>query len=131
MLLRVIAAVSGIYDILLGLSLLTARPFLMQVFGLPAPTPAIHADLNGLFTLAIGIGYLLPYREPDRYRAYLWLMGPALKGTGAVWFIIDHVVRDSPLVYLWFAATDGTLALVTLWALISLPSPNRTRLRPS
>ena len=118
MLLRVLAAVSGVYDILVGVSLLAARPLLMQVFGLSAPSPAIHADLNGLFTLAIGVGYLLPFRDPVRYRAYLWIMGPALKGTGAVWFIVDHVVRESPLVYLWFAAADGTLALVTLWALV-------------
>jgi len=48
----------------------------------PAPAPAIHADLNGLFALAIAAGYLLPYRDPDRYRAYLWIMGPMLKGAG-------------------------------------------------
>jgi hypothetical protein len=119
MLLRVIAAVSGVYDVFLGVSLLSARPILMQVFGLATPTPPIHADLNGLFTVAIGIGYLLPYRDPDRYRAYLWLMGPALKGVGAAWFIVDHFVRESPSAYLWFAATDGTLALVTLWALVT------------
>jgi hypothetical protein len=128
MLLRVIAAVSGVYDIFLGVSLLTARPLLMQMFGLPAPTPAIHADLNGLFTLVIGVGYLLPFRDPDRYRAYLWLMGPALKGLGAGWFIVDHIVRDSPLVYLWFAAADGTLAVATWWALVNVrDSGLRTR----
>lgn len=117
--LRIIAAVSGVYDILLGISLLTARPLLVLAFGLSAPTPAIHADLNGLFTLIIGVGYVLPFREPDRYRAYLWLMGPVLKGMGAAWFIGDHIVRDSPTVYLWFAAADGALALVTLWALVN------------
>ena len=81
------------YDLLLGAGLLFARPLLMQVFGLPAPAPPIHADLNGLFTLAIGVGYVLPYRDPDRYRGYLWVMGPLLKGVGAAWFVGDVVLR--------------------------------------
>lgn len=119
MLLRVVAAVSGLYDILLGAGLLWARPFLQQVFDLPAPSPPIHADLNGLFALAIGIGYALPLRDPERYRAYLWLMGPVLKGVGAVWIAADVLLRGSPLAFLAFAVGDGTLATVTWLALIA------------
>lgn len=117
--LRVVAAISGVYDVLLGAGLLFARPFLMQWFALPAPQPPIHADLNGLFALAIGVGYVLPYRAPERYRGYLWVMGPLLKGIGAAWFVGDVVLRSSPSSYLLFAACDGTLALLTLWALLS------------
>lgn len=117
--LRVVALISGVYDVLLGIGLLAARPMLMQWFGLPAPQPPIHADLNGLFTLAIGVGYLLPYRDPERYRGYLWVMGPLLKGVGTAWFVGDVVLRSSPTSYLLFAACDGTLALITLWALRS------------
>lgn len=119
MLLRIVAAVSGSYDILLGAGLLWARPFLQQVFGLPAPTPAIHADLNGLFALAIGVGYALPLRDPERYRGYLWLMGPALKGAGAIWLVGDVVLHGSPAAFLVFAACDGTLALLTWFALVT------------
>jgi hypothetical protein len=117
--LRPIAAVSGVYDILLGVGLLCARPVLMQVFGLPAPEPPIHADLNGLFALAIGAGYVLPYRDPERYRGYLWVMGPALKGLGAAWFVGDVLLRGSPPGFLLFAACDGALAAVTAWALVA------------
>jgi hypothetical protein len=117
--LRAIAAISGVYDVLLGAGLLFARPALMQLFGLPAPVPPIHADLNGLFTMAIGVGYALPYRDPDRYRGYLWVMGPLLKGIGAAWFVGDVVLRGSPSSYLLFAACDGTLAVVTGWALLT------------
>ncbi len=118
-LLRLIAAISGVYDVLLGVGLLCARPVLMHVFGLSAPEPPIHADLNGLFTLAIGAGYVLPYRDPERYRGYLWLMGPALKGVGAAWFIGDVLLRGSPPSFLLFAACDGALAAVTAWALVA------------
>jgi hypothetical protein len=112
-----VAALSGVYDVLLGASLLLGRGLLQGIFSLPAPAPPIHADLNGLFALAIGVGYVLPYRDPVRYRGYLWVMGPFLKGAGSLWFVADHFARQSPPAFLLFAATDGLLALLTLWAL--------------
>jgi hypothetical protein len=119
--LRSVALVSGIYDVLVGLSLTIGRPLLMGVFGLPAPVPAIHADLNALFVTTVGIGYWWPYRDLDRYRWYLWLMGPVLKGAGAATFIADHLLRGSPASFLLFAACDGALAIVTLYALLATP----------
>ena len=117
--LRAIALVSLVYDALLGVALLAGRGLLVQLFGVPEPAPAIHADLNGLFALAIAAGYLLPYRDPERYRGYLWVMGPMLKGAGAALFVADHLLRGSPASYLLFATGDGTLALVTLWGLLA------------
>jgi hypothetical protein len=119
-----VAAVSGLYDIALAAALLLGRGWLVRVFGVPEPVPAIHADLNGVFALAIGVGYVLPFRDPQRWRAYLWLMGPFLKGLGAVLFLADHLLRGSPPSFLLFAACDGTLALVTLWALVFRPAPS-------
>jgi hypothetical protein len=113
----IVAAVSGLYDILLGITLLAGRGLLQSAFALPPPFPPIHADLNGLFLLAVGIGYLWPYRDPDRYRGYLWVMGPLLKGGGSLLLVADHFLRGSPDAFLLFALTDGTLALWTLWAL--------------
>jgi hypothetical protein len=120
--LRAIALASLVYDAMLGIGLLAGRDLLVRWFGVPAPAPPIHADLNGLFTLAIAAGYLLPYRDPDRYRGYLWIMGPLLKGAGALLFVADVLLRGSPASYLLFAAGDGALALVTLWALLSTRS---------
>jgi hypothetical protein len=98
-----------------------ARPLFARIFDVPLPTPPIHADLNGIFLLAVAAGYAIPYRQPDSAggRAYLWVMGPGLKGAGAAIFLIDHFFRHSPASFLLFAASDGTLALLTLWALIS------------
>jgi len=113
----VVAAASGLYDIVLGAALLAGRGLLTALFDISAPSPPIHADLNGLFLLAIGAGYVLPFRRPDRYRGYVWVMGPFLKGFGCLAFLADHFVRHSPPAYLVFAAADGSLALVTFWAL--------------
>jgi hypothetical protein len=109
------------YDALIGVAMLAGRPLLSRLFAVPLPEPPIHADLNGVFLLAVAAGYLIPYREPQSAggRAYLWVMGPFLKGFGAAAFLIDHVVRQSPASFLLFAASDGTLALITLWALLT------------
>lgn len=114
---RGIAAVSGVYDAAVGLFLLIAADRFASLFGVPPAQPPIFSDLNGLFLLAVGAGYYWPYRDPQGARWYLWVMGPALKGAGAVAFLLDYVVRHSPASFLLFAASDGTLALLTLVAL--------------
>ena len=121
--LQIIAAVSGIYDALVGVTMLAGRPLLAQLFAVRLPDPPIHADLNGVFLLSIAAGYLIPYRDPESSggRAYLWVMGPMLKGAGALAFVIDHYVRHSPRSFLLFALSDGTLALLTWWALVTRP----------
>jgi hypothetical protein len=123
--LQIVAAVSGIYDAVIGVVMLAGRPLLSRIFSVPLPDPPIHADLNGLFLLAVAAGYVIPYRAPDSAggRAYLWIMGPLLKGAGAAVFLIDHYVRHSPPSFLLFAFSDGLLAVITLWALTT----NRTK----
>lgn len=125
--LRAVAAVSGIYDASIGVLMLAGRPLLSRFFDVPLPQPPIFADLNGVFLLAVAAGYLIPYRDPDRGRGYLWVMGPLLKGGGALAFILDYVVRHSPASFLLFAASDGALALVTLAALLAAPASASTR----
>jgi len=118
---RTIAAISLIYDGLVGITMLAGRPLLGRLFNVALPIPPIHADLNGIFLLAVAAGYVIPYRQPDSAggRTYLWVMGPALKGVGAAVFVLDYFIRHSPASFLVFAASDGALALLTLWALIS------------
>jgi hypothetical protein len=116
---RTIAAISGVYDAGVGLTLLVAAGWLAGAFGVPPAHPPIFSDLNAVFLLAIGIGYYWPWRDPVGARWYLWVMGPGLKGAGALLFITDYIVRHSPASFLLFAASDGTLAVLTLMALVS------------
>jgi len=101
------------------------------LFGVAPPQPPIFGNLNGLFLVAVGVGYYWPYRDPRGARWYMWVMGPGLKGAGALAFLIDYVLRHSPSSFLLFAASDGILALLTLVALArdnfatpQLPTPN-------
>ena len=118
---RLIAAVSGIYDAAVGLFLLLAADRMAALFGVPPASPPIFSDLNALFLIAVGIGYYFPYRDPAGARWYLWVMGPGLKGAGAAAFLLDYFIRHSPKSFLLFAASDGALALVTLLALTRSP----------
>lgn len=118
--LRLIAALSGIYDAAIGLFLLLAADRFAALFGVAPAQPPIFADLNGLFLLAVGIGYYFPFRDPVGARWYLWVMGPFLKFGGAAAFLLDFFVRGhSPAAFLLFAASDGALASVTLIALMA------------
>ncbi len=116
--LSLVAAVSGLYDTVVGALLLLAPGMLASFFGVPPASPRIFSDLNGLFLIAVGIGYTMPWRDPERHRGYLWVMGPFLKGAGAAIFIFDYLVRGSPRSFLLFAASDGALAILTLWVLM-------------
>jgi hypothetical protein len=115
--LSTVAAISGLYDFIVGAFLLLAPDRLTVLFGVPPAHPPIFADLNALFLMAVGAGYALPWRDPERYRGYMWIMGPGLKGAGAAAFVLDYLLRNSPRSFLLFAASDGALALLTLVAL--------------
>ena len=113
-----IALISGLYDFVVGAFLLVAAGRLAALFGVPPAEPPIFATLNGLFLVSIGAGYYFPWRDPVGYRGYMWVMGPVLKGAGAAAFVLDYLSRGSPRSFLLFAVSDGTLALLTLWALL-------------
>jgi hypothetical protein len=113
-----VAAISGLYDIVVGAFLLLAADSLATLFGVPPASPRIFSDLNALFLIAIGIGYYFPWREPAHFRPYMWIMGVGLKGAGALAFLLDYLLRGSPATFLLFAASDGVLAALTLVALL-------------
>lgn len=113
-----VVIVSGVYDLLLGGALLFALDEVRQLFGAEPPLFPIHANLNGLFALAIGLGYFAILKNLKANRWYIWIMGPVLKGGGALLFVLDSILRDSPPLFLAFAASDGVLAAITTVALL-------------
>lgn len=116
--LSVVAGVSFAYDLIIGLALLVATDRFAALFGVPVPEPRLFVTICGLLLVCVGLGYLQPMRDPARHRPYLWIFGPLLKGFGAAVFVYEHTWNGGPQSYLLFAATDGTLALVTLALLL-------------
>jgi hypothetical protein len=126
--LRSISAVSLVYDLSIGIALFLFRPQLQAAFGLPPAQPPIHVDLNAVFVTFVGIGYWLPFTDPVRYRAYLWVFGVGLKYVGAIAFLGDYFYRQSPASLLLFAASDALVASLTLAALrLASPEPQINR----
>ena len=123
--LRTLALVSGVYDLLLGLPMLLAAPQVARLFGAPEPMPVVNAWLNGVFALSLAGGYFWAAGDAEARRGYLWAAGVFAKGLGAAVFVLDHFLNGSPAAFLLFAATDGTLALLTLVLLLNTPSPRR------
>ena len=116
--LRALALVSGAYDALLGLPMLLAPVLVARLFGAAAPVPVVNAQLNGVFALALALGYFWAARAIEARRGYLWGAGVFAKGAGCLVFLVDHFANGSPSTFLLFAATDGTLALLTLALLL-------------
>lgn len=119
--LRALAVVSAFYDLALGIPLLVAAPAVARLMGAGEPSPLINAQLNGLFTVTLALGYFWAAADVEARRGYLWIAGVVAKAAGAVLFVFDHFARGSPDSFLLFAATDGTLALVTLVMLLRRP----------
>ena len=125
--LRALALIGGIYDLALSIPMLLAPEFTARLFGAPPPVPVLNAQLNGLFTLTLALGYFWCAQDVDARRGYLWVAGVFVKIVGAALFIGDHFLRGSPTSFLLFAATDGSIGLVTLYALMKVSTPSSAR----
>ena len=123
MTLKALAWVSGAYDLLLALPMLFAAEAAARAFGSPAPVPLVNAQLNGVFTLTLAAGYFWAAAAPEARRGYFWVAGVLAKGLGAALFVVDHLRGGSPASFLLLAATDGSLALLTLVLLLRPPRP--------
>jgi hypothetical protein len=115
--LSTVAAISGLYDVFAGALLLFIGDAITPLTGIHPARPPLFAHLNALFLIAVGIGYALPWREPERYRGYMWVMGPGLKGAGAALFVFEYLRLAAPPSVLLFAASDALIAGLTLVAL--------------
>jgi len=124
--LSAVSRLSLVYDLAVGVVMLAATNVLASVFGVPPPTPILFAKLLGIFLICVGLGYMPAIKDPRSHLWYLWIFGALLKGAGAVAFIADYQFNHSPRAFLLFAASDGTLALLTLWGLVSLSKEMRT-----
>jgi len=102
-----------VYDLLLAVPMLLIAPQVAAMMGAPPPVPLINAQLNGVFTLSLAAGYFWAARDVEGRRGYLWVAGVLAKALGAALFVLDHFQNASPVSFLLFAVTDGSLAVLT------------------
>ncbi len=121
--LRAVAIVSAVYDLALAVPMLLFPVAVARLFGAPEPQPVVNAQLNGVFTLSLAAGYFWALQDLEARRGFLWVAGVMAKALGAALFVGDHLLRGSPASFLLFAATDGTLALLTAIALRRRTAP--------
>jgi hypothetical protein len=119
--LRALSLASAVYDAAIGVAMLFAAVPLARLFGAPEPVPVLNAQLNGVFTLTLALGYFWAAGDVAGRRGYLWVAGVFAKGLGAALFVWDHYAHGSPTSFLLFAATDGSLAVLTLVLLLRDP----------
>ena len=115
--LRGLALLSGLYDLVLGASMLFLTPTMARIFGAPPPVPVVNAQLNGMFALTLALGYFWAAQDVEARRGYLWVAGVFAKTLGPLIFLWDHFAQGSPAAFLAFAAMDGSLAVATVIAL--------------
>ena len=113
-----VAGISLAYDLSVGAVLLVAPGALASWFGAPLPDPILFVRLNALFLIAVGLGYLQPFRDPHAHRPYMWIFGVLLKLGGSAVFLSEYFGGAAPASFLLFAASDGLLGLATLAALL-------------
>ena len=114
--LRTLALVSGVYDLILAVPLLLAAPAMARAFGAMPPQPLVNAQLNGVFTLSLAVGYFWAAQDVAARRGYLWVAGVLAKGLGAALFVADHFWHGSRAVML-FRGHGRDLALLTAFLL--------------
>jgi hypothetical protein len=112
--LRMLATISGLYDLGLAVTMLFFARQAARLFGAADPSPLLNAQLNGVFTLALAAGYFWAREDVRARRGFFWIAGVLAKGLGALLFVVDHFTEGSPASFLLFAATDGALCLLTL-----------------
>lgn len=117
-----LAWISAVYDFILAAMMLFAAPQVAALFGAPPPVPLINAQLNGVFTLSLGAGYIWAAGDIVARRGYFWFASVLAKGLGALLFIVDHMTQGSPVSFLLFPLGDGSLAILTLVLLLRRPS---------
>jgi hypothetical protein len=120
--LRALAVLGGVYDLALSIPMMLLPVWTARLFGAPEPAPIVNAQLNGLFTLTLALGYFWCSQDVEARRGYLWVAGVFVKLAGAALFVGDHFLRGSPTSFLLFAATDGSIGFVTLLALLATRS---------
>ncbi|MFQ5980407.1 MAG: hypothetical protein ACE5OZ_19905 [Candidatus Heimdallarchaeota archaeon] len=115
--LKIAFLIGGIYDILLGISLLLFIDLLAELLDAAKPEPRIFAQLVGLFLIAMGYFLLYAAQNPRRL-AFVGAASALIRLLYALLVIMAWITQDIETIYLITALTDVITGLMLLGALL-------------
>jgi hypothetical protein len=114
--------VAGIYDFVLGLVYLLAYQPIYEHLGVALPNHPGYVQLNAIFVLIFGLGFLLVARAPERNRDIIKL-GVLLKLSYSGLVLTYYFMGNMPWMWVPWAIIDLLFMLSFLAALRVLPAP--------
>lgn len=89
---RILMVIAAAYHLVWGITIVLFPGFYFRFAGLPLPNYMELWQLNGVFTLIMGLGYLLVSFNPLRHWRIV-LLGFLSKAFVVVWFLFNHFVQ--------------------------------------
>lgn len=103
-------AAGAVYDLAFGIAMLLAHERAAGILGIEPPDDPLYLRFGGLLLLVLGALYLLPARDPERYRGVA-LVAAAGRLAGFL-FLFAAWRAGRPPVFLGLCCADLTFALV-------------------
>jgi hypothetical protein len=126
----------GIYDMLVGLGLFFIYPILYVFMSALDPnlcnlssapiageTPGLrvtamtHLKMNGMFMFFVGLGYLFPFVNYEKYKFYIPIFGVGLRTWGGAYLVWAALALGLGVVYVIFGAVDLLFAGIFVYFL--------------
>ncbi|MHA2246706.1 MAG: hypothetical protein ACXADY_17315 [Candidatus Hodarchaeales archaeon] len=115
--LRIAFLIGGIYDLILGISLLFFSDFLIELLNITKPDNMIFTKINGLFLITVGY-FLIYARQNVRKLAFIGFGSAFIRFSYACIVLITWITQEIELVYLIVGITDGLTAIILLIPLL-------------
>lgn len=109
-LMRLLILLIGIHSCALGVVMLFAPRFMLQLFGFPEGVPAFFPSQSGVFLLIFGICYLFAMAEPELVKIIV------ISKAFAVVFLFIHAAFLMAPPAIWAAAFGDTAMLAAMCA---------------
>lgn len=109
--------IGGIYDIILGISLLFFVDLLSEILDEPKPDPLIFTQVSGVFLIVIGY-FLLYAAQSPRKLAFVGAGSVVARLSYSIIVLSTWLLDEISIIYVFFGLTDALTALLILLALL-------------
>jgi hypothetical protein len=112
---RALILIAGVYDMLVGLGLFFLYPLLYILMSAVDPSLALfdetseamaHLKMNGVFMFFVGVGYLFPFVNYEKFKFYIPIFGVGLRTWGGGFLVFTNLWWGLSFTYTIFGAVD-------------------------